>query len=267
MIFYSIDFSISSDRLGAPFHENIFADIKEATSRISSMSNEMDYIAVMACNYEAIFNAIDNIAANGQLDFVDINACFSNFLNSCYTWKCYHNHLCREIFEKLQNKYRQKHIIYRLGEELRHYTTHKAIAITRYVYDVLSETGSYQIDPQAILELDTPNHKLNAQLKKWLKDKVEMNQRIDALSVTKEYYKLCQEVQQELWSSYIQLIHKDLSAIFSTLPLTTTNIYNVSIISDDQSVSFPMGQIVAQFLQKAAHQCPSFILDSYVDKF
>ena len=96
MIFYCIDFSISSDRLGAPFHENIFADIKEATARISSMSNEMDYIAVMAYNYEAIFNAIDNIAANGQLDFVDINACFSNFLNSCYTWKCYHNHLCSE---------------------------------------------------------------------------------------------------------------------------------------------------------------------------
>ena len=46
------------DRVGNPFDDTIFSRISEAVARIKQMSNEMDFIAVLAYNLKSFYDII-----------------------------------------------------------------------------------------------------------------------------------------------------------------------------------------------------------------
>ena len=102
---------------------------------------------------------------------------------------------------------------------------------------------------------------------KQLNEQAKNDTAIEAYMFASEFYQHCQEVQNKLWAEQTQKIHDDLSAIFEILPAGFSNVYNVSILSEDQTVHIGIGQIVAQFLKKAAYQYPKFIPDSYIGRF
>ena len=268
MKYYSEEYVIGgSDQVGVTFDAVTFSKVSKAVDRIQQMSNEMDFIAVLEYNLQDFFCSTKIAGSDGRRNFTKLNCCFSNFLNSFYTWKWYHDCIWRDIFLGLLEQYRKKHIIYRLGERLRNYTTHKAFAITGYRYDVINEIPYFIIDPNQLLKWEDPKHKLNATLKNWLKEQVENETPIEAYTFATEFYQLCREIQNELWTEQVQLIHDDLSAIFTILPSGFSNVYNVSILSEDHTVHMGIGQIVAQFLKKAAYQYSKFIPDGYMGRF
>ena len=125
------------DRVGNPFDDTIFSRISEAVDRIQQMSNEMDYIAVIEYNLKDFTCSTKTAGADGRSDYIRLNCSFSNFLNSFYTWKWYHNRVCKTSFLRLLERYRKKYVAYRLGERLRNYTTHKGFAITDRRYDAI----------------------------------------------------------------------------------------------------------------------------------
>ena len=255
------------ERVGNPFDDTIFSRILEAVDRIQQMSNEMDYIAVIEYNLKDFTCSTKTAGADGRSDYIRLNCSFSNFLNSFYTWKWYHNRVCKTSFLRLLERYRKKYVAYRLGERLRNYTTHKGFAITARRYNVIHESAYYIIKPRELLEWEDPDYKLNATLKKWLNEQDESRMPINACTFATEFYQICRDIQRDIWSKKKQQVHDDLSIIFAILPDGFSNIYNVSVSSEDQSVHIGIGQIIAQFLKKAAYQHPEFIPDSYMGRF
>ena len=110
-------------------------------------------------------------------------------------------------------------------------------------------------------------NKLNASLRAWLTEKKENAEPIEAEWLVFEFYQICTEIQNELWSGYIEQIHKDLETIARYFPEGFSNVYNVSISSEDQATHFGLGQIIACFFKKAAWQYPKFIPNLYLGKF
>lgn len=255
------------DRVGNPFDDTTFSRISKAVDRIQQMSNEMDYIAVLKYNLEDFNCGTSTAGADGRGEFIRQNCSFSNFLNSFYTWKWYHKRVFETSFLRLLEQHRKKHVAYRLGERLRNYTTHKGFAITDRKYDVIREYTYYFIKPRELLEWEDPDHRLNATLKNWLIEQDESRTPINACTFATEFFQICRDIQGDFWSKKKQQVHNDLLAILAILPDCFSNIYNVSISSEDRSVHISIGQIIAQFLKKAAYQYPEFIPDSYIGRF
>lgn len=263
MKYYSEEWVIGEpDRVGNPFDDTIFSRISEAVDRIQQMSNEMDFISVLAYNLKCFYDIKKAKSPDGRTDFTRVNCCFSNFMNSFYTWKCYLNHKY-DNFQSLHGKQKNYCIVYSFGDRLRNYTAHNAFAITERRYDVINEKEYYIIDPEQLLQKE----KWNQEVKIWLNEQAKIDTAIEAYMFASEFYQRCQEIQNELWAMQTKQIHDDLSTIFAILPTGFSNIYNVSVLSEDQTVHMGIGQIVAQFLQKAACQYPKFIPDSYMGRF
>lgn len=256
------------DLVSMPFDKSVFSCIQEATNRILALSNEMDYITLMDNNFQAFNYDIVNTTAYGRVDFKRINCSFSNFFSSFYLWKEYHKHHYGDIFNNILIRYRERNAIFSLGEEMRHYSAHVAFAITKVEYDGIKEIRCLPIDAQILLKrAEVSNHKLNASLRAWLTEKKENAEPIEAEWLVFEFYQICTEIQNELWSGYIEQIHKDLETIARYFPEGFSNVYNVSISSEDQATHFGLGQIIACFLKKAAWQYPKFIPNLYLGKF
>lgn len=250
------------DRLGNTFDDTAFSQILEAKMRIQQMSNEMDFIAVLAYNLKCFFDIKKLRCADGRIDFTRVNCCFSNYMNSFYTWKCF---LKRKYdnFQFVHKKQKSDCIVYNFGDRLRNYTAHNAFAITKYKFDVISEKEYYIIDPEQLL-LDK---EWNQEVKEWIRKQADDDTGIEAYVFASEFYQRCQEIQNKLWAEQTPQIYDDLSTIFAILPNDFSNIYNVSVLSEDEAVNVCIGKIVAQFLKKAACQYPKFIPDSYMGKF
>lgn len=269
MRFYSEEYRLGADDLvSVPFDELTFSYIQEATNRIFAISNEMDYITLMDSNFQDFNCDVGSVMADGRVDFKRINCSFSNFFSSFYLWKSYHKHTYCDTFNDMLKCYRKRNIAFCLGEEMRNYTAHTAFSITETRYDVIKELRCYPIKPKMLLDsAEKQGKELNSILKKWLKAKEENGELIDAESLVFEFYQICMEMQKELWACHIEKIHKDLETIGMFLPEGFSSIYNVSIRSEDQTIHFGVGQIIALFLKKAVWQYPKFIPDIYVGKF
>ena len=129
--------------------------------------------------------------------------------------------------------------------------------------DLTNEKEYYIIDPEQLLQKE----KWNQEVKMWLHEQVKDGTAIEAYMFASEFYQSCQEIQNELWAMQTQQIHDDLSTMFAILPTGFSNVYNVSVLSENQTVHIGIGQIIAQFLKKAAYQYPKFIPDSYMGRF
>lgn len=255
------------DRVGNPFDDTTFSQILKAMDRIRQISSEMDYIAVLEYNLKDFTCNTKTVGTDGRGDFIRLNCSFSNFLNSFYTWKWYHNRVYETNFSSLLEQYRKKYVAYRLGERLRNYTTHKGFAITNRRYDTIRKYANYFIKPKELLEWEDPDHRLNAALKKWLNEQDESRIPINAHTFAIEFFQICRDIQWDFWAKKKRQIHNDLFAILAILPDSFSNIYNVSIFSEDRSVHISIGQVVALFLRKAVYQYPEFIPDSYMGRF
>lgn len=263
MKYYSVEHIIGGiDRIGNPFDDTILALISEATNRIQQISNEMDFIAVLAYNLKSFYDIKKVKHPCNRIDFTRVNCCFSNYMNSFYTWKCFLNHKY-DRFQLLHGKQKNNCIVYSFGDRLRNYTAHNAFAITKHIYDGINEKEYYIIAPEQLIQRE----EWNQEVKKWLIEQTKNDTAIEAYSFASDFYRFCQEIQNELWAEQVQLIHDDLSAIFTILPSGFSNVYNVSILSDDHTVHNGIGQIIAQFLNKATDQYPKFVPDLYIGRF
>ena len=263
MKYFSVEYVIGGlDRVGVPFDDVTFSKISKAVDKIRQMSNEMDFIAVLAYNLKSFYDIIKARCPDGRKDFTRVNCCFSNYMNSFYTWKCFLNHKY-DSFRSLHRQQKNDCIVYSFGDRLRNYTAHNAFAITDYIFDVINEQEYYIIDPEQLLQKE----EWNTEVKRWLKEQAKDDTAIEAYSFVSDFYRVCQEIQNELWAEQAQQIRNDLFTILSILPDGFSNIYNVSISSEDQTIHIGIGQIIAQFLKKAAYQYPKFIPDSYSGRF
>lgn len=266
MKYYCEEYVIGKpNQVGPLFDDTKFSEILEIVDRIQQWSNGMDFIGVLEYNLQCFRDKRNSITPDGRVDFNIINCCFSNYMNSFYTWKCYLNHNYKD-FPTIQEKAKSAHILYHFGDRLRNYTSHNAFAITKYTFDVINEKEYFIIDPNELLKKGKRKD-WGSKVEKWLNDQLKNDKFIEAYTFALEFYGICQEIQNELWRKQTQQLREDLSAIIAILPSGLSNIYNVSISSEDQTVYVGIGQIIAQFLKKAAFQYPAFIPDFYLGKF
>lgn len=251
-----------SDRIGKPFDDVTFSLVKEAMERIQNLSNEMDFFTIIFYNLRSFMSTPKIRGVNGQPDLAMINSCFSNYLNSFYTWKCFNKHEFAQ-FDELNTKKKDKYIIYQFGDRLRNYVAHTAFAITSCEYDVLRKRFHGMISPRELLNGD----KWSGNVKNWLSDKERKAEVIDAYTFAIDFFDACNELQCELWLSKMKQVHSDLLFISNIFPDGYSNIYNVCIASKDQTVNIGIGQIIVHFLVKAVQVYPDFVPEFIKGKF
>ena len=166
MKYYSEEYVIGGlDQVGVTFDAVTFSKVSKAVDSIQQMSNEMDFIAVLAYNLKCFYDIKKAKYPDGRTDFTRVNCCFSNYMNSFYTWKCFLNHKY-DSFQTLHVKQKNDCIVYSFGDRLRNYTAHNAFAITKHRYDVINEKEYYIIDTELLLQ----NEEWNKEVKIWLNE-------------------------------------------------------------------------------------------------
>ena len=156
-----------------------------------------------------------------------------------------------------------KYIFYQFGDRLRNYVAHNAFAITSSSYDPLREQFCGVINPCELLNRD----KWTGKVKDWLQQNEKKSKGIDAYSFAIEFYKVCNELQCELWLSKLKQVRSDLLFISNLFPDGYYNIYNICLASQGQAVNVGIGQIIVHFLLKAVQFYPDFVPEYIMGKF
>ena len=79
MKYYSEEYVIGgSDQVGVTFDAVTFSKVSKAVDRIQQMSNEMDFIAVLAYNLKCFYDIKKAKYPDGRTDFTRENCCFSH---------------------------------------------------------------------------------------------------------------------------------------------------------------------------------------------
>ena len=251
-----------TDRIGKPFDDATFSLVNEAMERFQNLSNEIDFFTIIFYNLQSFLNTPKIQGINGKPDLAMINSCFTNFLNSFYTWKCFNKDEF-EQFDALHTQKKDKYIFYQFGDRLRNYVAHNAFAITSSSYDSLREQFYGVINPRELLNRD----KWTGKVKDWLQQNEKKSKGIDAYSFAIEFYKVCNELQCELWLSKVKQVRSDLLFISNLFPDGYYNIYNICLASQGQAVNVGIGQIIVHFLLKAVQFYPDFVPEYIMGKF
>ena len=179
-----------ADRIGKPFDDVTFSLVKEAMQRIQNLSNEMDFFTIIFYNLRSFMNTPKKRGVHGEPDLAMINGCFSNYLNSFYTWKCFNKHEFDQ-FDTLHAGKKDKNIAYKFGDRLRNYVAHNAFAITSCEYDVLQERFIGIISPSELLNGD----KWRGNVLNWLSDQERKEEAIDAYAGINEFEHIRQSLR------------------------------------------------------------------------
>lgn len=225
------------------------AEIKEAYSHIYQFLNETDHYITVFQNAQEFIGILNNRNYEEETKFIQINRCFTNYLNAFYTWGCFHNHkdnwYLSEQFSTLKICYRENNLVYRLANSLRHYTTHNGFVITKITYDVLQEKTYYWISSQFYEHKNTKRN-----LKKTYLDEVKACG-IDAYSFTLDFVNMFNEMQMEYWKMIKDEICKELEILLKFAATTTPDCYNTYIINScDDEFHLNIGRILELYSKR-----------------
>lgn len=272
-MFYCEEFRIGHQNIiGVDFDNKTLDSIINCINKIKIYSNCIDYGILLEYDLTDFLNYIPATNVSDRTDFIHLNSKFLNWLSAFYLWKSSLSKEIKEPFEEIQTRFRsQENQIYRLVDEIRNYSAHRGFAINKRIFDFISEKSSYYIcSKELLLFLDNKKsngNKINAKFYDFIKRKVYDEEDIEAYELTSNFKKTYLQMHDELWNRIKNDIHNDLIKIFSILPPGFSNVYNISIVSNDQLTHINIGHILCQFLEKIETRYNDAIPDIYAGKF
>ena len=237
--------------------------LKDNVAYLVKSANEIDYYRLIKHDLNCFIELQDKIHVQSEDNFILLNASFANWLNAFYMWVTFHNHNHNDFFVDLASEYRKKSNIFRLASIFRNYETHDSFAIDAIVFDVLKEKSHYLIHLDKMVEI--MSGKVNANDKAWLLDKIsngELDNSIDAIEYAKEFVSVFESIQHEIWNKLSEDIICAYNRCINTLNFDYSDLYNLSIKSDDTEIEddYGIGQVLSNSLKKIRDNYPNMIV-------
>lgn len=174
--------------------------IKEKVEFLQNTLSEIDYCLMLRENIQEAFEDFKTNGAGIDNNFIRLNRYLMNWLNSFYAWIEHHERHYKELFSSLKSYYYDSYFSYRFAYEMRKYTTHQSLCISRIVYDVLNESTKYIIPIDEIL---THGREIKSSLRQELTQMKTNGTEIDLVRFTKEFLAMFESFQNELWKRII----------------------------------------------------------------
>jgi len=182
------------------FKENITEEEIEtfltAAEVLFETMNSIDYYNIVKDNIVELIEAIIDYDVNAKKAFPTINRYFFNMLNSFYCYVKYYERFHSNKYKHVFSNQFDKYDTYKLVSELRKYTTHCFMAITKASVDLLTGKVSIQIIPKDLLTKDAGM--LRKDVKEILKKYVETGEVIDLRLLTSEFLNIFCELQVKI---------------------------------------------------------------------
>lgn len=211
-----------------------YAIISHNVEYLKETISEVDYCLML---HENIVAAIDDFKINGAgipNNFIRLNRYLMNWLNSFYAWIEYHESHYNALFGTLKSKYYDSYFQYRFAYEMRKYTTHHSLCISRITFDTLHETTRYIIPIDKILIY---KKKLNSKFAKELEERCLIDEEIDLEDFTRRFFSVFETFQSEIWDNIIPDADKKFDELLSYLePFKDETITRYYIQEDDNNI-------------------------------
>lgn len=236
--------------------------LKTNAEQLSHFSEEIDYYRMVQLNYQQFVSLQDKVQIRSYDNLMILNTAFNNYLNAYYIWKSYHNKYdpkSTDDFKALQKRYREKFSEYKLFDVLRDIATHNSFVITKIVFDRLREKVHYIINCEIVMN-DKKN--VNGMLEKWLKEKTDRNESIDAIETARIFNDHFNDIQCNLWKSYSPNISNSYRRCIIVIIGLVNNLYNLQLekISESSRDYYPFGQIFTSAVMKIQDNYPKGLL-------
>ena len=212
-----------------------YALIKDNVSFLKATMSEVDYCLMLR---ENIVAAIDDFKINGAgitNNFIRLNRYLMNWLNSFYAWIEHHEKHYNDLFGALKSKYYDSYFEYRFAYEMRKYTTHISLCISRITFDILNETTNYIIPINEILI----NKKyLNSKFAKELTERCSKDNEINLEDFTRRFFSAFEIFQREIWDNIIPDADKKYGELLSYIePFLDKTITRYYIHDNDNGIT------------------------------
>lgn len=212
--------------------------------------NETDYYLLVKRNALDFIDDATKNRCNNNDAFIHLNQYFSNFCNSFYIWKTFHNH-CRwkKTFGPIKSYYQNNDLTYSMSDALRNYSTHKGFAITKITFDILNESTSYQIPPEKIIaDEETKKYRLAYDYLSKINSDGGV---LDALTFANDFETMFEGMQLKFWSSIIPQVKDAYNTLLSYVPSQEPECYNTYILSDTGDYYLHIGRTIELFRDRS----------------
>lgn len=199
------------------FKENITNEDVEEFLKVKDdlrmVMNSIDYYNIVRENIIDLMNAITEFDMSKNQGFVNINRHLFNMLSSFYSYVKFYERFYHDKYKVYFSEQFDTYETYKIVSELRKYTTHCYLAITRATLDLITGKISIQIVPEELLKNDS--NALRSDMKEILKRMVNNNEKIDLRLLTNDFLNIFTELQIKIMNrmkedifEYLEIIEK-----------------------------------------------------------
>lgn len=241
-------------------NEQEFNILMSCVNELTFLSNEIDYYRIVKQNITDFLSLQDVVQIESYDNFVLLNSKMANWLNSYYMWKSFHNNTFKSAFGELQNELREKSAIYKLADVLRNCVVHESFVISTITYDCLKERAFYCINPIDVIHSSCNN----AISREWLNNKNCNNEMIDAISYTKDFSKIFEEIQQDIWKILRPSFIRNMNECFQIVDFEYSDIRNLIVYIKNDEITKDrrmFGRCIYQLKQKIRDNVPEQIIN------
>ena len=241
-------------------NENEYIEFSNALSTIELAENEMYYAVLFRTGYYKLCSISPDELQKTKDKFYIAEYSFASWLNCFQIWKAFHEKNYTNLFNPLAHSFYDNHNEYRLICALRNIFTHIPCGPLSFVYDVLNETSSINLNLCNLLKMDKD---LNPKEKRIIKETINENgEEIDILKFSAESNKVFESFQSEIWEKMIPRVNRSFKILGKYMPLNGSDCYNSYIEFEDGSEEKAVGHIVNGFIKKSQLYCLGFIMQT-----
>lgn len=240
-------------------NEQEFNTLMSCVSELTAISSEIDYYRIVMQNINDFLDLQKLVQIESYNNFVILNSKLANWLNSYYMWKTFNNNNFKSLFDGLHKEYRNHSVFYKLADVLRDHVVHESFLISIISFDVLNETTSYHIKPEAIVD----NGYSNAMVRQWLKEKMSNNETIDVISYTKEFLNVFDDIQNNIWKILCPDIIKNMDLCIQLFDFKYSDIRNL-IVYEKSNEFTSHRKMVGRFIYLVKQKIKDSIPEHYI---
>jgi hypothetical protein len=234
---------------------NVFST---ALSTIEMAELEMYYAELLRTGYHILSSISPDELQKTKDKFYIAEYNFASWLNCFQIWRAFHEKNYKEIFNPLAHSFYDNYNEYKLACVLRTTFTHMPCGPLSFVFDVLQETSSINLNISNILKTDKDLKRKEIYILEETLNKY--GERFDILKFSAEANKVFESFQSEIWSKMTPGVNKSFKIIGKHMPLNGSDCYNSYIEFENGSEEINVGHIVNSFIKKSQLYCLGFIL-------
>ncbi len=239
-------------------NKNEYIEFSTALSTIEMAELEMYYAVLFRTGYHILSSISPDELQKTKDKFYIAEYSFASWLNCFQIWRAFHEKNYKEIFDPLAHTFYDSYKEYKFACALRTTFTHMPCGPLSFVYDVLHESSTINLNLCNLLKIDKD---LKPKEKIIIEETInESGKEIDILKYSEEANKVFESFQSELWSKMIPVVNRSYKVLGKYMPLSGSDCYNSYIEFEDGSEEITVGHIVNGFIKKSQSYCLGFIM-------